>query len=306
FASKSAETVLHATLPVALHGQSFASRTVEKNLVPDYPQAIAGRFNLGLLHTSLAGAPGHDTYAPCSLEDLLSKGYDYWALGHVHQPAILNRDPWVVFPGNLQGRHIRETGARGCYLVTVDAALKVADCAWVTLDVARWAFLRVDLSGAESFEELHARTREVMAAAVEASEERLLAVRIAFTGVTALHGPLTSDIQRLHAEVEGCAEDFGTGRLWIERVLLETRPLVALRELAEQDALTRVVVESIEESKTGVRALPAEVESALAVLPPELAQRLSAEWLGEGWDALADDACAIVLERLTGGRAGPP
>jgi DNA repair protein SbcD/Mre11 len=89
FSSRSAETFVLDSLPVAIHGMSFPNRAVEENLIPRYPAPVAGKFNIGLLHTSLAGAPGHDTYAPCSVEDLVAKGYDYWALGHVHQPAVV-------------------------------------------------------------------------------------------------------------------------------------------------------------------------------------------------------------------------
>ena len=52
--------------------------------------------------------------------NLKSKGYDYWALGHVHKREIVDGIPWIVFPGNIQGRHIRETGAKGATLVTVE------------------------------------------------------------------------------------------------------------------------------------------------------------------------------------------
>lgn len=105
-------------LRVALHGQGFPTSAVTADLAAGYPPALPHLFNIGVLHTSVTGRPGHETYAPCTLEGLLSKGYQYWALGHVHQREVLHQDPWVVFPGNLQGRHIRETGPKGCALVT--------------------------------------------------------------------------------------------------------------------------------------------------------------------------------------------
>jgi exonuclease SbcD len=130
FSSRSAETHHVRDLPVAIHGISFPNRAVPESLLPRYPAPVTGCFNIGLLHTSLAGAAGHDTYAPCSVEDLVAEGYDYWALGHVHQPAIVRERPWIVLSGNIQGRHARELGARGCYLVTVDDTLEVAECQW--------------------------------------------------------------------------------------------------------------------------------------------------------------------------------
>lgn len=65
-----------------------------------------------MLHTALTGRQGHAAYAPCSLEDLRSKHYDYWALGHVHEHEVVSEDPYVVFPGNTQGRTIREAGPK--------------------------------------------------------------------------------------------------------------------------------------------------------------------------------------------------
>ena len=119
-----AETVTFDNLPVrvAVHGQSFRPGPVPDNLAASYPAPLRGCYNIGLLHTSLAGTSDHDAYAPCTLEELTSRGYDYWALGHIHRRAVLSRDPYVVFPGNLQGRHARESGAKGCYVVEVDDA----------------------------------------------------------------------------------------------------------------------------------------------------------------------------------------
>src|SRR5690606_12377027 len=95
FSSSKPQTMEPGRWPVAIHGMSFPNREVKENLVPRYPEPISGRFNLGLLHTSLAGREGpHDTYAPCSVADLLAKGYDYWALGHIHQPQVVHEDPW--------------------------------------------------------------------------------------------------------------------------------------------------------------------------------------------------------------------
>lgn len=299
FSSRAAETVEPEQWPVALHGMSFPNRAVDENLVPRYPAAVAGKFNIGILHTSLTGAEGHDTYAPCSVSDLVGKGYDYWALGHIHQPAVIHEMPWVVFPGNLQGRHARECGERGCRLVTVNDDLEVTACDWNTIDVARWAAVSVDLNGIDSMEELIRLTRASLGEALDKAGDRLLAARVTFTGTTGLHGALCSRPDRLDAEVEACAQDFGEGRVWIERVKLETRPVVSLAELAARDGLTKVVVEALDEAKAGEYQLPEEVVAMLAVLPTDLAESMKAEWQGPGRQALMEDACSMILERLT-------
>ena len=149
FSTRTTESVEVPGQPVVIHGRGFPHRAVPENLDKDYPPAVAGRFNLGLLHTSLTGRPEHDTYAPCSEQDLRSKGYGYWALGHIHQPEVISEDPWIVFAGNCQGRHAREAGPRGCRLVTVNDALEVERADWQPLDVVRWQVLEVDLTGVE-------------------------------------------------------------------------------------------------------------------------------------------------------------
>ena len=94
-----------------IHGMGFSARSVPENVVPRYPPPLAGHLNIGMLHTSATDHGTHETYAPCTVPQLVAHGYDYWALGHVHTRQELARNPcWIVFPGNTQGRHIREAG----------------------------------------------------------------------------------------------------------------------------------------------------------------------------------------------------
>ena len=304
FSSRSPETFEPEQWPVAIHGMSFPNRSVDENLVPRYPKPVPGKFNLGLLHTSLSGCEGHDTYAPCTVADLVAKGYAYWALGHIHQPQVVHEDPWIVFSGNLQGRHIRECGARGCRIVSVDDDLAVSDCTWYSLDVARWSEVTIDLGGVESIEAALPRIRAAMDDAVEQAEGRLLALRLVFKGVTPLHDALCSRPDRLEAEAQSLAEDLGEGVVWIERVKVSTRPAVTLEELAERDALTKVVVEATL-GEGGVVALPAEVAEMMKFLPGDLREKLEGEWTSDGFTSIYDESRALILDRLVakGGEA---
>ena len=81
FSARKAQTFQLHTLSVALHGQSYREKAVTHNLVTDYPAPVQGFFNIGVLHTALDGMGGHANYAPCTLPQLVAKGYDYWALG---------------------------------------------------------------------------------------------------------------------------------------------------------------------------------------------------------------------------------
>ena len=101
FSSRAAQSHHIDELRVSLHGRSFASRLVGEEFVTSYPARREGYFNIGLLHTALDGTRGHQSYAPCTVEDLRRFGYDYWALGHVHAAEEISRDPWIVYPGNI-------------------------------------------------------------------------------------------------------------------------------------------------------------------------------------------------------------
>jgi len=151
FDHKRAERIPVPGCDAALYSQSFRRQHVDEDLTSSWPVGDTGTFNIGVLHTSANGAAGHELYAPCSIDSLRSRHYQYWALGHIHTRTELAREPWVVFPGNIQGRSVRECGPRGCYLVDVDDR-GGASLAFEPLDTVRWevqpgALLRVARAG---------------------------------------------------------------------------------------------------------------------------------------------------------------
>ena len=144
FSARRPETFRLENCDVALHGQSYRQREITENLVTGYPSPIAGCFNIGVLHTGLGGMGGHANYAPCAIEDLVNKGYDYWALAHVHTAAILHERPHVAFCGNLQGRHIRESGPKGASLISIEDG-QIDEISPLHVDVVRWTHLLVPM-----------------------------------------------------------------------------------------------------------------------------------------------------------------
>ncbi len=183
---------------VCIHGMGFSARSVTENVVPRYPAPLAGHLNIGMLHTSATDSGTHETYAPCTVEQLVAHGYDYWALGHVHARQELARTPcWVVFPGNTQGRHIRETGPKGATLVTVQDG-RIVDVRHRDLDGVRWALLPVDLTDATTEDDAFAAVRAQLDASLDAAGDRLLAVRIVLRGATVTH-PLWCATSARHA-----------------------------------------------------------------------------------------------------------
>jgi DNA repair exonuclease SbcCD nuclease subunit len=222
------ETVELPELNVVIHGQGFATQHITKNLVLEFPQGHPGKLNIGLLHTSLNGREGHGTYAPCTLSELTSKGYQYWALGHVHNAEEVCRDPWVVYPGCIQGRHIRETGSKGCRVVTVEDG-EIVSAEPRGLDVFRWANVSVELTDVESMDELPQLVNNALRVVLEESAGKPVGVRVSFVGATPIAPQLSADFDELEQQVRAIAAGMGSDSLWVEKVLLmvDTKQLLA-------------------------------------------------------------------------------
>ena len=238
FSTRKHETFELQQLGVALHGHGFRQRDITDNLVHAYPEPISKMFNIGVLHTGLNGIGVHANYAPCALDDLVNKGYDYWALGHVHQRTILHERPYVVFPGNLQGRHLRETGSKGACMITVDKG-EVTELMDLPSDVVRWALVSISVEGYERRVDVIDRMRDAIEEAVSHhADGRLLSCRIEIKGRTEIHGQLMSSTEQLLAEARAAALGLGEEAAWVERVVIATEPVLdPATLLAREDAL---------------------------------------------------------------------
>jgi DNA repair exonuclease SbcCD nuclease subunit len=214
---KKVETIKLSDLPVAIHGQSFQTQHVDENLATGFFASEKGLFNIGLLHTSLDGREGHAVYAPCSKDDLRSKGYKYWALGHIHKQEIVSEDPWIVFPGCIQGRHIRETGAKGCVIVTVEDG-EVSAVEKRPLDVLRWIETHVDLSNTTEMREILDRTRTAIENESASADGRPMAMRIYFEGTTSISDTLSAFPERFEQQIKALGAEIAGDNLWIERI----------------------------------------------------------------------------------------
>ncbi len=208
-------------LKVALHGQGFAERSANENLALAYPKPETGWFNIGVLHTSLTGREPHAPYAPCSVEDLRSRGYDYWALGHVHDFEIVAQDPLVVFPGNLQGRSIREKGAKGAVLVTVEDG-RITHERLIT-DSARFAELNILVESEDTPAAVLRRVEDTIEPLVEAMEGRPLALRIRMIGKSRVRNQLLSKAADFRDEVQAACHR-GHADIWLEKLDLRIEP----------------------------------------------------------------------------------
>lgn len=252
FESRKPSTYRIETLKVALHGRSYREAATFENLASSYPELIAGWLNIGVLHTALGGYAAHQPYAPCSLDELTVKGYDYWALGHVHEHAILQKDPWIVYPGNLQGRHIREIGERGAVLVTADET-GIQSVERLCVDMLRWYVVDVDASVAATLQEVASLAgRAIEQLIFEVTAPMHLALRVRIIGKTTTHGELFGLETQLREEILGQVASQGADRIWVEKVKIETESSVdSLNINTRSDAISELqgFLDEIDEDK---------------------------------------------------------
>lgn len=277
FETRKPSTFRIEALRIALHGRSFKEAATTENLAAGYPPPVPGWLNIGVLHTALEGYAAHATYAPCSLAELIAKGYDYWALGHVHEHAVLQRDPWVVFAGNLQGRHIRETGPRGAVLVTGDET-GIHAVERLLVDVLRWHVVEVDAGPALTLDDVVRLTGQAFETLISATPgNRYLSVRVRITGKTAAHGELFGLEPHLRAEILGQAAAVGIDRLWVEKVRIETElpgDAKGIRDRSDAIADLQVLLEEAPRDEALLASLAEDLRQLVDKAPIELTQAL--------------------------------
>jgi DNA repair exonuclease SbcCD nuclease subunit len=298
FDARKAVTFRIEALRVALHGRSFREAATLENLAAGYPDPVPGWLNIGVLHTALEGSAAHARYAPCTVAELGARGYDYWALGHVHEYALLQRDPWIVFPGNLQGRHVRETGPRGAVLVSADET-GIGAVERLIVDVLRWERLAVDVSTAHDL----AGAVVLASGALEAllarqADRRPSSVRLCLTGRSAAHGELFGLEAQLREEILAQAVAIGGERLWIEKVLLETTPALDAQQIrARSDAIAdlQALLDQVPQDEAFMRSLAEDLQQLAAKAPLELTEAVP------GFKAIrAGDPGALVQSVIPG------
>ena len=262
-------------LGVSLHGRSFPKPAVSENMVQVYPEATRDDFNIGVLHTALAGREGHEPYAPCDVHHLQAKHYDYWALGHVHAFEIVCSEPYIVFPGNLQGRSVRETGPKGAVLVEV-VDRQIVSVKPVELDVIRWAIVEVDCTDREG-EAVRSAIRDALILAHAAGKPGVpIIARIVLTGRSPDGARLRDGIIGLRDDARAIAAAVAPD-LWIEKLRVIVEQPAADAEVAPPDELVGLLAEAANDADLA------------GVLREDLAVFLSAAKASQGEEMEPDD-----------------
>lgn len=303
FSSLKSETVDIETLGVAVHGRSFPNRAVPEDLVLLYPPPVSGRFNIGVLHTSLTGREGHDPYAPTSVDVLCGKGYDYFALGHVHaREVIRGSGPRIVFPGNLQGRHAKEVGPKGFELVTVEGGVIVAT-EFVPVEVVRWHQMRLDSTGLQTVDDLARRFAGMARDLASDARDRLHAVRLIIHGESPLHRLEAEQPGSLAAAIQAATQDLDDVDIWLEQVRLDMRsPFDRESAAGRTDAVGEVVrlTDAIGADDLGLKAWLTQQLSEMKDLPSAIADASPTALDVAAMHTHLADAEATVLAQLSG------
>ena len=127
-------------------GFSYLANHINEDIAAQFP-AKSNRYTFGIMHAQeRAGASSQNVYAPFSLSELQNLNYNYFALGHIHLRQVLSETPLIVYPGNIQGRHINETGPKGCYLGTIDEQTKQTRIHFVQTNSITWSKKEIELT----------------------------------------------------------------------------------------------------------------------------------------------------------------
>ncbi len=259
FPTSSPATHILGDLGIAVHGQSYARQREERNLALAYPTPVGGLFNIGVLHTSLDGRPGHEPYAPCRLEELIGRGYDYWALGHVHTHEIVHRSPWVVYSGNLQGRHAREVGPKGACVIDIEGP-RVLSVSHHPCDVLRWEQVRIEMEALGSISDFLDHVGTKIDALAGAADGRPLAIRVIATGTTRLGSEMRQCEEGLRADLQARVTEVTHGAGWLERLTVDVTPPAAVASFGPVAALL-AILDELSTDSTAVLASIAELNA---------------------------------------------
>ena len=265
--------------PVAsVSGISYRNQRETRNLASLFKSEQSDIYQIALLHSNCGNNPDHGAYAPCSVNELRKSGFDYWALGHVHEHKVLDTLPHIVYPGCTQGLSIRETGQHGCCLVSVTTDRRTA-LTFHPLDKLRWQSPEISIAGLGTLDNLDRMMAEALSQINEEERPRPVIGRIKLTG----RGPLYHQLRQKTVAEELLERTRQLGDqlsppVWIQSIENQCRPDVDFEKRQLMDDLLGQVLRNVSQLGTRPGALPAELIPVLSDIydHPRLGRHLGA------------------------------
>ncbi|MFG1315483.1 metallophosphoesterase family protein [Xanthobacter autotrophicus] len=285
--------------PVAIHGLSFAQPHAPESLIAKYRPPVQDAVNIGLMHTSLAGSPSHDLYAPCGIKDLQGTGFRYWGLGHIHKRSMTEGACVIVMPGMPQGRDVNEAGVKSVTLVTIDddRSFHIEERA---TSIAQFERVSVDATGITEWRDLIAAVTAALEEERSSASSEHLVARLQVTGITPLAWRIRRDLDLLKTQADERASV--TGSCWVEKLEIACRaPGDAATSAADPlFELHRLIEDEVLESPVFQAELVAMVDELRAQLPQEARDALGADEAAfkAALAQLARDGAENVVARL--------
>ncbi len=251
---------------VDIHGISYGSKAVRRNLAADFKLSDhPAPFSVAVLHGTV-GIPGpHENYAPFKTKDVVNKGFDYWALGHIHKRKVVrDSQPAIVYPGNPQGRDFGETGTKGCYLVEIDEE-KHPSISFIPTQFIRFEEVYIDLSGEQEIGKLPDKINKALHNIQNYNEKDSYILKINLMGRTALHNQIVR-----HEEHKQLIDYFNEGQLnedhfvWIEQITTSTYPDIDIEQIGKGADFTAEILKvftKYEKNKKQVMQMFRELET---------------------------------------------
>lgn len=287
FGSEAAEQFDLKELGVAITGQSFGARVEARDLAASYPAPLPGRFNIALLHSSCEGSEHHDVYAPCSVANLAASGYDYWALGHIHEAQIVQKNPWIVYAGCPQGRSSREVGEKGVFKGVVNDN-RLSKLAFIETSAIRWERLVITLDNNAREAALDGLIADAALKCAQTASDKPVICRIKLCGATPLNAALRarSIVEWTQAAQDACDGLHPPG-IFVEMLTIETTPIE--KSISWDPAFLDCLYETAKDPE-----LTADIETLLA----SVAKKAKPDIVFSSAQTLIQQALAIIEARV--------
>jgi exonuclease SbcD len=286
----------------SIYGFSYAMSKVTENKAKEFSKQQSDSFSIALLHTNCDGAADHENYAPCTKRDLLDAGFDYWALGHVHTRKVLHEYPPIVYPGNLQGRHIREQGEKGFYYVEVDS-LKNITLSFQPVQDVLWLEEEIDFTEINQIDDVFQLMDDRRHQLHGCYPETPLIVRIIGKGETSLGEELSrKDIVETLVEEWQSKEAYQENFVWLESFRFQGQMFYEREELRASQGVFSDIMNMVEEANGDEALRESIIEEALSELfTHHRARKILDPFRPEEQQEILQKAEAFVLFSLIGG-----